>query len=163
MTVPIPVLDGLVKRRRVKRPAPLTSASSPASAWLARASRATSAPPKALSANRGRNQANFKPGRRDLVNTVEACSSRPPAASYASSSTAISHKTPDVSPRGSASGAPGSASSGKTSPQASSRGAGTHRTCKRKKREPYAPPSAQLLAKLAAKFPRLDKPRTGDG
>ena len=53
MSVPIPVLDGLMKRRRVKRPTPLTSVSSPASACFARASRATSAQPKALSANRG--------------------------------------------------------------------------------------------------------------
>ena len=164
-SVAIPVLDGLVKLRRSRRAAPLASASSPASACLAGASRVTSASPKALSANRGGTQTTivFQPRHRDVYNQVETCSSRSPTASYVSSSAVTSHEAPDMPPRTGAHGTPGHASSGKTSPHASSQGAGTYRPCKRKEQEPYAPPSAELLAKLAAKFPRLNQPRTGDG
>ena len=133
-------------------------------ACLARASGVTGAKHKALSASSlGTQTKRFKPGQVDQSASSVACSSKQAASScFSSPAPAMHGGIPCLTSSGTQSAA-GHVSGGGTSPQTSGGRASVYRSHKRKKREPYAPPSSELLAKLTAKFPKLSKPRTGDG
>ena len=154
----IPVLRGS-KSRRSGRHNPPASSFSRTTACHGQANGYTSAATKALDPS-GATEPSFIPRQRvsEQTCTTRNCSTSC-ARHFNVPSCKIQRSPSIVTPRVTA----GVRNRDKAPPHAPVQVSKGYRPLKRKKPEPTAPPSAQLLGKLAAKFPRLSRPRTGDG